>query len=97
MKTVVVALLVLLVISQGESLKCKCGGPARPCQSPVETCPASQPFCGNVIIPSAAPGYFYQGCMEPRECRGLDNPGISTTTCCTTDLCNAFDGIRSTV
>uniref|UniRef100_UPI0037E9493D toxin 3FTx-Oxy5-like n=1 Tax=Semicossyphus pulcher TaxID=241346 RepID=UPI0037E9493D len=89
MKTVIVALLVVLVVSQGESLKCHCAGPARPCPGPVETCPGSHTMCGNVIIYSISPdSFFFQGCMEPQECRGLDNPGISSATCCSTDLCN---------
>ncbi|CAJ1080369.1 three-finger toxin MALT0070C-like [Xyrichtys novacula] len=88
MKTVIIAFLVALVISHGESLRCKCGGTARDCPDVIETCQPSHVFCGNIVL-AGVPGLYFQGCMEPVECRGLNNPFIKAT-CCTRDLCNAY-------
>uniref|UniRef100_A0AAX7VCT4 UPAR/Ly6 domain-containing protein n=1 Tax=Astatotilapia calliptera TaxID=8154 RepID=A0AAX7VCT4_ASTCA len=125
MKTVIVAVLVLLVISQSEALKCYCGG-LRHCPNSVETCHGFNNVCTSAIIyagsskskpsfglvcrkknktklnqlqqmisyhlvflVSTAPRYF-KGCMKSNDCRIMNQPGVSSATCCSADLCNRY-------
>uniref|UniRef100_A0A3Q0RMD2 UPAR/Ly6 domain-containing protein n=1 Tax=Amphilophus citrinellus TaxID=61819 RepID=A0A3Q0RMD2_AMPCI len=83
MPTVIKADLFLL---PGEALKCNCGG-SHYCPTSVETCVGSNNVCASVIIYAGTPKYF-QGCMNSPDCRIMNHPGISSATCCATDLCN---------
>nr|CBN81474.1 Uncharacterized protein [Dicentrarchus labrax] len=85
MKTVILAFLVLLVVSQGEALICKCGG-QRYCSHAREVCFG---VCARVVQPGACPA-FYQGCMRAVDCMAMIRPGISNAHCCSTDLCNVI-------
>ncbi|XP_061765656.1 lymphocyte antigen 6D-like [Nerophis ophidion] len=86
MKIVVLALLVVLVVSQGEALRCNCGG-RRQCPGNVETCSGEANACASVIFHVPCPGYF-KGCMKMTNCKIMNQPGITTTACCSSDLCN---------
>uniref|UniRef100_A0A3Q0RN36 UPAR/Ly6 domain-containing protein n=1 Tax=Amphilophus citrinellus TaxID=61819 RepID=A0A3Q0RN36_AMPCI len=87
MKTVIVAVLVLLVVSQSEALKCNCGG-LRYCPTSVETCVGSNNVCASVIIYAGSTPRYFKGCVKSTDCRLMNRPGISSATCCATDLCN---------
>ncbi|XP_008296711.1 three finger toxin MALT0070C-like [Stegastes partitus] len=86
MKTVVLALSVLLAVSQSEALRCKCGG-VNSCPKSVEECTGSNIFCATLNLESNP--NFFKGCMSQTECDAWNNPGVATISCCTTDLCNA--------
>ncbi|KAL7372953.1 hypothetical protein ABVT39_024491 [Epinephelus coioides] len=49
MKTVILALVVLLVVSQGEALRCYCGGRTH-CSSRVQTCSGSNKVCARITF-----------------------------------------------
>ncbi|XP_061765657.1 toxin 3FTx-Oxy5-like [Nerophis ophidion] len=86
MKTVVLALLVVLVVSQGEALRCNCGG-RRQCPGNVETCYGQANACASVVflVPSLS---YLKGCMKRTDCQIMNQPGITTAACCSSDLCN---------
>ncbi|XP_054624037.1 short neurotoxin 3-like [Dunckerocampus dactyliophorus] len=86
MKTVILALLVLLVVCEGEALRCHCEG-RRYCEGDVETCVGLTSACGSVTFFFPISSYS-KGCMEMSDCHRMNQPGVSTATCCTTDLCN---------
>uniref|UniRef100_A0A3P8VBX1 UPAR/Ly6 domain-containing protein n=1 Tax=Cynoglossus semilaevis TaxID=244447 RepID=A0A3P8VBX1_CYNSE len=86
MKTVMVALLMVLVVSHSEALKCKCGGKRR-CSGSTETCHGSNPVCASITFTGPSPGYF-RGCYDRNDCRMLSSSPVSTGYCCSTDLCN---------
>uniref|UniRef100_A0A671Y608 Snake toxin/toxin-like domain-containing protein n=1 Tax=Sparus aurata TaxID=8175 RepID=A0A671Y608_SPAAU len=82
MKTVILALLVSLVVAQGEALTCNCGGVNR-CSSPVKTCSSLTEVCASITI------FYSKDCMESDKCMELNRPGARMSfTCCSTDLCN---------
>ncbi|XP_029953978.1 lymphocyte antigen 6D-like [Salarias fasciatus] len=87
MKTVIIAVVVLLVVSQSEALKCHCGG-LRHCPNPVETCFGSGNVCASTIITAGGTVKYFKGCMTAHNCRLMNQPGISSAYCCSTDLCN---------
>nr|XP_046233359.1 phospholipase A2 inhibitor and Ly6/PLAUR domain-containing protein-like [Scatophagus argus] len=87
MKTVILALFVLLVVSQSEALRCNCGG-QKHCSSPVETCYGQNNVCAGVIIYAGSRPSYFKSCMKFEDCMRLNHPGISSATCCRTDLCN---------
>ncbi|XP_057681766.1 short neurotoxin 3-like [Corythoichthys intestinalis] len=87
MKTVLVALLVFFLISQGEALECHCGG-LRHCPRSRETCTDSDNACASVIFHVGSRPSYFKGCSSLFKCRVLNNPGVSTASCCTSDLCN---------
>uniref|UniRef100_A0A3Q3MMR7 Snake toxin/toxin-like domain-containing protein n=1 Tax=Mastacembelus armatus TaxID=205130 RepID=A0A3Q3MMR7_9TELE len=87
MKTVLVALFLLVVVSQSEALKCYCGG-ARHCSDYIENCTPLTNACGSIIIYVGSRPTYSKGCMNMRDCAILNHPGISSASCCGTDLCN---------
>ncbi|XP_027144930.1 neurotoxin 3FTx-RI isoform X1 [Larimichthys crocea] len=87
MKTVILALLVLMAVSQTEALKCNCAG-LRGCPKPVETCYNENEVCGSVTFSSASNPSFFKGCMPLRDCVLMNRQGASTARCCKTDQCN---------
>uniref|UniRef100_A0A8C4F757 Uncharacterized protein n=1 Tax=Dicentrarchus labrax TaxID=13489 RepID=A0A8C4F757_DICLA len=87
MKTVILALFVLLAVSQSEGLRCNCGG-LKQCSSPVETCYGSNNVCASVIIYAGSRPSYFKGCMTSNECMRMNHPGISSASCCRTDQCN---------
>ncbi|KAM9837966.1 uncharacterized protein ACBR49_018598 [Aulostomus maculatus] len=87
MKTVILLFLLLLVVSQGEALRCYCGG-KKICSDPVETCYGSNNVCASVIIYAVTSPSYFQGCSTQNDCMMMNQPGISSASCCTTDLCN---------
>ncbi|XP_044033555.1 uncharacterized protein si:dkeyp-80c12.8 isoform X2 [Siniperca chuatsi] len=86
MKTVIVALLVLLVVSQGEALKCYCGG-LKHCLNPAETCHGLNDVCAKVTFSAGFTGSYFQGCVKAIECMIENRRGVSAT-CCSRNLCN---------
>ncbi|CAL1600275.1 unnamed protein product [Knipowitschia caucasica] len=88
MKSAVVLLCLLLVLSHGDGLRCFCGG-LRICPSGgVETCSSFSELCGRVVITAGASPNYFRGCMSASTCAALDRPGISSAFCCRSDGCN---------
>uniref|UniRef100_A0A4W6BLD8 UPAR/Ly6 domain-containing protein n=1 Tax=Lates calcarifer TaxID=8187 RepID=A0A4W6BLD8_LATCA len=88
MKLVILSLLVVLVVSQIEALRCNCGG-KRSCPSPVETCRGRSNVCASIIIYAESPPREFKGCIKSNECMILNRSGMATALCCETDLCNS--------
>uniref|UniRef100_A0A3Q3BF95 Snake toxin/toxin-like domain-containing protein n=1 Tax=Kryptolebias marmoratus TaxID=37003 RepID=A0A3Q3BF95_KRYMA len=86
MKPVILAVLVLLLVSQNEALKCYCGG-KRQCSNPIETCSGTDNVCASVIFHAPIYSYF-KGCYRRTDCLLLNQPGLISATCCGSDLCN---------
>ncbi|KAL3967794.1 alpha-2-macroglobulin-like protein [Sarotherodon galilaeus] len=89
MKTVIVAVLVLLVISQSEALKCYCGG-LWYCPSSVEFCHGFNNVCSTVFLDAESTPRYSKGCMKSNVCRTVTQPGVLSIHCCSTDLCNRY-------
>ncbi|XP_031698289.1 phospholipase A2 inhibitor and Ly6/PLAUR domain-containing protein [Anarrhichthys ocellatus] len=87
MKTVILALLVLVVVSQGEALRCNCGGTAR-CSQRVETCSGNNPVCASIILQAGSNVSYFKRCMKENDCRLLLISHSASGFCCSTDLCN---------
>uniref|UniRef100_A0A7N6BMH1 UPAR/Ly6 domain-containing protein n=1 Tax=Anabas testudineus TaxID=64144 RepID=A0A7N6BMH1_ANATE len=87
MKTVILALLVLLVVNQNEGLRCYCGG-NNICLNHIETCPDSANICGSIIIYAGPKPSHYTRCMSSSDCAAMTYRGISKCYGCGTDLCN---------
>ncbi|KAK5850918.1 hypothetical protein PBY51_001754 [Eleginops maclovinus] len=87
MKTVILALMVLVVFSQGEALKCYCGGTTKICSGRVETCSSNQ-VCGSIIIQVGPHVSHFKGCMNANDCRRLSSSQVTSGSCCSRDLCN---------
>ncbi|KAM4623479.1 lymphocyte antigen 6D-like [Polymixia lowei] len=88
MKTVILAVLVLVAVGQGEGLRCNnCLGSG--CTNRVETCRNAYDVCARVFyLPPMRPNYFKR-CMKESDCRLLQSqPDLMTVTCCNMDLCN---------
>ncbi|KAI4807499.1 hypothetical protein KUCAC02_027305 [Chaenocephalus aceratus] len=88
MKTVIVALFVLLAVSQSEALRCHCGG-LQTCGSSQDSCFGRIWVCAKVINIVGSNPNFLQGCLSATDCMMLNRPGISSSSCCSTDLCNS--------
>ncbi|KAK5875091.1 hypothetical protein CesoFtcFv8_027619 [Champsocephalus esox] len=82
--------ILLLVIYQGEALKCNfCFSKEADLCTPTstQTCSGAANACGAVILTSPASASFRQ-CMNMGVCQGwISTPG-AFATCCSTDLCN---------
>ncbi|KAK7919541.1 hypothetical protein WMY93_010825 [Mugilogobius chulae] len=87
MRREVVLLLVVVALSQSDALRCYCGG-LKFCSNRIETCSDFTELCGRVIITAGATPNYFKGCMTRTECITLNNPGISSAFCCSSDLCN---------
>ncbi|KAL7372155.1 hypothetical protein ABVT39_011101 [Epinephelus coioides] len=87
MKTVILALVVLLVVSQGEALVCWCGG-TRSCSGRTETCRRSDNVCASVRYENSPRNNFH-GCYQRDNCQKLNHPGVVSCGCCNTDRCQA--------
>ncbi|XP_078019813.1 uncharacterized protein LOC144459473 [Epinephelus lanceolatus] len=85
MKTVILALVVLLVVSQGEALTCWCGG-IRSCSGRTETCSISEDVCASVSF-HQFPRNNFHGCYSEDACRRLNHPGVVSCRYCKTDMC----------
>ncbi|XP_077358707.1 uncharacterized protein LOC144004902 [Festucalex cinctus] len=81
MKTVLVALLVFVLVSQGEALTCYCEGKSA-CFEPLETCRYNE-VCSKVMFQVDSSTTFIKGCTWKNYC-SLSG----TSSCCETDLCN---------
>ncbi|XP_057681643.1 alpha-elapitoxin-Al2a-like [Corythoichthys intestinalis] len=80
MKTVLAALLVFVLVGQGEALRCYCGGMR------IENCPPESDACiSGIFNPPMTPGYV-KGCYTKHGCDYLRR--FATVSCCDTDLCN---------
>ncbi|KAK7919542.1 hypothetical protein WMY93_010826 [Mugilogobius chulae] len=77
MKTSVVTILVLLLLSQNEALKCNCGG-RNTCHGSVETCSGSDTFCGYIKF--HIDNTYAKRCMSAAECEIMNQPNLITTT-----------------
>ncbi|XP_059181304.1 CD59 glycoprotein-like [Centropristis striata] len=88
MKTVILALLVLLVVSQGEALRCYCGGTSKRCSSRVETCSGSNPVCASITLTAGPIVSYFQSCYRESDCRSLLRQSYASGRCCKSDLCN---------
>ncbi|XP_049572923.1 ly6/PLAUR domain-containing protein 2 [Syngnathus scovelli] len=86
MKTFLVALLVFVLVSQGEALKCYCGG-RNTCSGTEEICTTSNHLCVNVIYSDGISPDYRKGCAECSHTK--DEPPITSISCCGTDLCNS--------
>uniref|UniRef100_A0A3Q2V230 Lymphocyte antigen 6D-like n=2 Tax=Haplochromini TaxID=319058 RepID=A0A3Q2V230_HAPBU len=89
MKTVMLAVLLLLAVSQSEALECHCGG-QKFCSRPVETCSSSNDVCSTLVITSGTNACWAasRGCLKSLACRILNRPPVMTASCCSSDLCN---------
>uniref|UniRef100_A0AAQ4R2T8 UPAR/Ly6 domain-containing protein n=1 Tax=Gasterosteus aculeatus aculeatus TaxID=481459 RepID=A0AAQ4R2T8_GASAC len=87
MKTVILALLVLVVVSQGEALRCNCGGASK-CSGRIETCSGFNPVCASMILQAGSRVSYFKRCMKESDCRLLLNTNVASGHCCSTDLCN---------
>ncbi|KAI4807495.1 hypothetical protein KUCAC02_027301 [Chaenocephalus aceratus] len=94
MKTVILALLVLVVVSQGEALRCYkkgCLSIYEECSSiRIETCTGSNQVCGIINGSDGHRRYHMRRCMKADECTHQSNSGIAYSygRCCSRDLCN---------
>ncbi|KAK9530337.1 hypothetical protein VZT92_011843 [Zoarces viviparus] len=88
MKTVILAILLLVVVSQGEALRCNCGGTTKICSRRVETCSGFNPVCASVIIQAGPHVSYFKSCMKENDCRQLISSSVASGSCCSTDLCN---------
>ncbi|XP_034427429.1 lymphocyte antigen 6D-like isoform X4 [Hippoglossus hippoglossus] len=86
MKSVILALLVVLVVGHSEALRCNCGGKTQ-CSSRIQTCSGSDQVCASIRFNHPATGYF-QSCYPAGGCQNLIRSGIGTGSCCSYDLCN---------
>uniref|UniRef100_A0A3B5ACK6 Toxin 3FTx-Oxy5-like n=1 Tax=Stegastes partitus TaxID=144197 RepID=A0A3B5ACK6_9TELE len=87
MKTLILALLLLVVVSQSEALRCYCGG-RKICSSKTETCYGTDQVCASIVFHFGKYQPEFSGCYSASNCRLMNQPGLITTSCCTTDLCN---------
>nr|XP_024658500.1 lymphocyte antigen 6D-like [Maylandia zebra] len=87
MKTVMLAVLLLLAVSQSKALECHCGG-QKFCSRPVETCSSSNDVCSTLVITSGPVVTHTKGCLKSLACRILNRPPVMTASCCSSDLCN---------
>lgn len=87
MKTVILALLVSLAVSEGDALICHCQQTT--CTAPVETCVhGTDPVCAKILV-SGSSARIVKGCMSGLDdCLGLHYPPYYFAMCCSTDLCN---------
>ncbi|KAL7372536.1 hypothetical protein ABVT39_018057 [Epinephelus coioides] len=85
MKTVILALVVLLVVSQGEALRCYCGG-RTDCSDRIQTCSGSNQVCAYIIFHHDYS--YFQSCYNEDDCRLLSQSPVTSGSCCSTDLCN---------
>ncbi|KAI9526375.1 hypothetical protein NQZ68_039983 [Dissostichus eleginoides] len=88
MKTMILALVVLVVVSQGEALMCHCGGTYKIGSSRVETCNGFNQVCGSIVIHAGPNVSYFKGCMGADDCAGLSRSEVSSGSCCSRDLCN---------
>ncbi|XP_034427427.1 uncharacterized protein LOC117753450 isoform X2 [Hippoglossus hippoglossus] len=86
MKSVILALLVVLVVGHSEALRCNCGGKTQ-CSSRIQTCSGSDQVCASIRFNHPANRYF-QRCSSAADCRTMMRSGIGTGLCCNYDLCN---------
>ncbi|KAG7507355.1 hypothetical protein JOB18_031482 [Solea senegalensis] len=86
MKTVIVVLLVGLVVSHSEALRCYCGGNSI-CSSSTQTCSGSNQVCISFVFSQPGIGYF-KNCYKAFDCAKLINSALGFGRCCQTDLCN---------
>ncbi|KAK5850919.1 hypothetical protein PBY51_001754 [Eleginops maclovinus] len=88
MKTVILTLMVLVVVSQGEALRCYCGGTPRTCQGSVVTCDLDE-VCGSILVSAGPRPYHMKDCMKAHDCKRLSNLSEYVHGfCCSRDLCN---------
>ncbi|KAM9825466.1 bone morphogenetic protein receptor type-1A-like [Syngnathus typhle] len=88
MKTFLVALLVFVLVSQGEALKCYCGG-RNNCPGNEEICTTSHHLCASVVYNDGTSPDYMKGCASYPECNFIkDEPSVASIYCCGTDLCN---------
>ncbi|KAK9530336.1 hypothetical protein VZT92_011843 [Zoarces viviparus] len=85
MKTVILAILLLVVVSQGEALRCNCGGTAR-CSGRVQDCYGNNQACASFILQSGSSVSYFKRCMKESDCRIMSS--YVSGSCCSTDLCN---------
>ncbi|KAL6094962.1 uncharacterized protein ACO6RY_16258 [Pungitius sinensis] len=88
MKTVVLALLVLVVVSQGEALRCYCGGASKTCSGRFDICSGINPVCASMFLQAGSRVTSFKRCMKETDCRLLLSTNVATGRCCSTDLCN---------
>ncbi|KAI9526370.1 hypothetical protein NQZ68_039978 [Dissostichus eleginoides] len=88
MKTMILALVVLVVVSQGEALMCHCGGTSKICSSRVETCNGFNQVCGSIVLRAGPHVSYFKSCMSADSCRQLSRSAVSSGSCCSRDLCN---------
>ncbi|XP_047194365.1 muscarinic toxin 38 [Hippoglossus stenolepis] len=86
MKSVILALLVVLVVGHSEALKCnKCI--TSHCSRSTETCSGSDQVC--IFFRFDPPGNrYFQRCSSAAECQRFMHSRIGTGFCCSSDLCN---------
>ncbi|KAG7506945.1 hypothetical protein JOB18_019486 [Solea senegalensis] len=86
MKTVIVALLVVLVVSHSEALRCNCAGKA-PCAFSQQNCYGLNQVCARMTFNPPGSGSF-KSCYNARACANLISSGKASGRCCSSDLCN---------
>ncbi|KAK5906016.1 hypothetical protein CgunFtcFv8_001919 [Champsocephalus gunnari] len=88
MKTVIRALLVLVVVSQGEALRCRCEGSKICSSGRIETCHGFKQVCGSIVTRAGPHVSFFKSCMSADSCRQMSHSQVSSGYCCSQDLCN---------
>ncbi|KAI9526368.1 hypothetical protein NQZ68_039976 [Dissostichus eleginoides] len=70
MRTVILALMVLVGVSQGEILVCSCGGTSNICLDAGEPCGLNQ-VCTSFLVVVQSRVTFFRTCMTANACRLL--------------------------
>uniref|UniRef100_A0A147AP78 UPAR/Ly6 domain-containing protein n=1 Tax=Fundulus heteroclitus TaxID=8078 RepID=A0A147AP78_FUNHE len=90
MRCAVGAFMILLVLCQGEALRCNyCFSSSSTLCTPtsIQTCTGNNNACGAVILTGALSRSFRQ-CMNMAVCQGFISTPGAFASCCSTDLCN---------
>ncbi|PWA21343.1 hypothetical protein CCH79_00003062 [Gambusia affinis] len=74
-------------LTPNEALRCHCGGKRR-CPSSIETCITSDSVCISASFYGVPQPFYFRGCYRESDCRKVNYPGLSSASCCRTDLCN---------
>ncbi|XP_031418708.1 CD59 glycoprotein [Clupea harengus] len=92
MKTLILAVVLLLAVTSGFALDCNRCVPLKPggtCTVTTETCPPEKDACAAAKFLSA-PFSHFQKCISMSDCQMLQTNSYINIKCCQKDLCNVF-------
>ncbi|XP_063063776.1 CD59B glycoprotein-like [Engraulis encrasicolus] len=90
MKTLLVAVLLMLAVANALALQCRHCVPSTPgarCTVTTETCRSDMDACVAAVFTSPPYSYF-QRCIKMSDCMLLQMSPYIKANCCQTDLCN---------